>query len=317
MILAFRFGPIPVRIHAWFPVAALILALGAHHGPAGIATRAVGFLITAFAHDLAHAAAARSFGAPAEVNLTLYRGGLGSWIVSLSPVRKVVVSLAGPAVSLVIAVVTMGIVHADPSVGEVGVDALRYLGFVNLGWGLLNLLPLLPLDGGHALVALLDGATKKRGEESVRLLSIACAAVLGLVGALHRAFLPVFVCGVVALHNARALRTQGARNGESIMRVHLQAAFDALERGEAATAIGHCREVLSASTSPATRRDAVRLLAYAYASVDSWGRLMDLLESGGVSALEDGELEKYERTARELGRRKDAERIASLRHGIA
>ncbi len=312
MTLTLRLGPIPVRINPGLIFIALLLGLGPQRGPLAIAARAVAFLATVFAHDLAHAAAARSFGAPAEVHLTLFRAGFGSWIGSLSRVRKVVVCLAGPIVSLAVAAVAFALVHARPPLGEVGAGALRYLGWINLGWGLLNLLPILPLDAGHALVALLDGATKGRGEQSVRWLSIACATALGLAAASSRLMLPVFICGLVAFQNANALRALGARNGESILRMRLQAAFAALERGEATTAIGHCHEVLRASTSPATRKDAVRLLAYGYASAEAWGKLMNLLESGGALALEAGELEKYERTARELGRSVEAQRIASL-----
>jgi len=61
----------------------------------------------------------------------------------------------------------------------------------------------------------------------------------------------------------------------------------------------------------------VRLLAYAYASVGAWGKLMTLFESGGVLAFEEGELEKYERMAREIGRSEEAERIASLHSHVA
>ena|SRR5271166_3718143 len=79
----------------------------------------------------------------------------------------------------------------------------------------------------------------------------------------------------------------------------------------------HGRAVLLSSTGPATRKHAVRLLAYAYASVGAWGKLMTLFESGGVLAFEEGELEKYERMAREIGRSEEAERIASLHSHVA
>jgi hypothetical protein len=51
--------------------------------------------------------------------------------------------------------------------------------------------------------------------------------------------------------------------------------------------------------------------------MESWSKLMELLESGGVLALQDGELEKYERAARELGRREEARRLAWLRTRVA
>jgi len=317
MILAFRLGPISVRIHIAFLFVALLLGLGARRGTIGIAAWAIGFLVTVLSHELSHAIAARSFGMPAEVHLTLFRPGLGPRIRSLSPHQRVIACLAGPVASLSIAAMAFGLTGLHPSGGDAPRGMLQYLGWLNLGWGLLNLLPILPLDAGHALVALLDRVTKGRGELPVRWLSVGWAVALGLVAIRSGMTLPALICGLVAFQNVQSVRALGAANREEIMRGRLQAAFDGLERGETATAIGHCREILRASSGLSTRRDAVRLLAYAYASTEAWRRLMDLLESGGVLALEDGELENYERAARELGRAEEAQRIALLRHHIA
>lgn len=295
----------------------MIIGLGARGASTQVAIWAGGFLVTVFVHELAHAVLAHAFGVAAEVNLSLFRGGLGSAVGSLSVPRRVVVCLAGPAVSLVIAAMAFTIARAHPTGGALTSHGLLYVGWINLGWGLFNLLPVLPLDAGHALVALLDGATKGRGEPPARRFSIALAAALGLVAFHYRMAFPALIGGFVALQNLRALRGSRRSNREAVVRVHLQAAFDALERGEGVTATGHCRTILATSDDPAARRDAVRLLAYAYASMESWSKLMELLESGGVLALQDGELEKYERAARELGRREEARRLAWLRTRVA
>jgi Zn-dependent protease len=315
MTLKFRLGPIPVRIHAWFIVVVALLGLGAQRAPAQVAIWAGGFLATALMHELGHAIAARSFGLSAEVNLTLFRAGLGSRIGSLSAGRRVVVCLAGPAMSLLVAALAFAIARGVPS-GTTG-QAWSYLGFINLGWAVINLLPILPLDAGNAMVAVLDGPTKGRGEQPVRWLSIATVVVIGLLAVHYRMVFPAIICGFVAFQNARGLRTVEAGNREAIARVHLRAAFDDLERGDTTTAAGHCRAVLDASADPGARKDAVRLLAYAYATMESWAKLMELLESGGVMAFEDCELEKYERVARELGRSDDAQRIEHLRCRVA
>ncbi len=317
LTLAFRFGPIPVRVHIWFVLLSLLLGLGAQRGPAGIAASAGGFFVTVLAHELAHAFAARSFGVPAEVQLTLFRPGLGLQIALLSPLRRAAVYLAGPALSLSLAAIILPIARAYPAPTDVHAGVLRYLGWINLGWGLLNLLPILPLDAGHALVAILDRATNGRGEQPARWLSIGFAAVLGLVAIHFQMTFLGFLSGIVAFQNAQALRGLNAKNRESIARARLQAAFEAIERGETRTVVGHCRAVLSESTRPEARREAVRLLAYAYASTEAWGELMEVLESGGLVALEDGELERYERAARELGRSEEARRIALLRGRVA
>jgi hypothetical protein len=149
-------------------------------------------------------------------------------------------------------------------------------------------------------------------------MSIAVAGVAGLAAIWMRMPWAAAICALVAFQNALAL--QGARDRadrEAILRVRLAAAFDAMERGDAAVAIGHCIAVLEASFDGPLRKDAVRLLAYAYATGDQWRKLIDLLESGGVLALDPCELEKYQRAARELGRAEDARRLAFLASRLA
>jgi Zn-dependent protease len=320
MSLSFRLGPIPVRIHAWFLVASVLLALGAQGGLLGVLIWAVGFVVSAMVHELGHALVLRRFGAPAEVHLSLLRPAVGTRAASLPALKRAVVALAGPAASLALGGAALAVLHASPPSSAVVRAGLQYLAWINLVWGLLNLLPVFPLDGGHVLAAALDRAahrTRSEGNQIVHWLSVAFAAVAGVVALWARLPIPALLCASVALQNARSLRTRDQANREATLGVHLRAAFDALERGDVAVAVRHCRTVLGESLDPAIRRDAVRLLAYAYATGDDWGSLLELLEAGGVLALDAGDLDRYLLAARELGRPREAERIAVLRGDFA
>jgi hypothetical protein len=148
--------------------------------------------------------------------------------------------------------------------------------------------------------------------------SIASATALGCALLIAKAVLPALICGLLAFQNFRAVRVaREQRNREAVARVHLRAAFEALGRGEPRVAIRHFQAILGSSTDLAIRKDAVRLLTYAYATSNDWGRVMDVLESGGAQMLEQGELEKYQRAAGELGRAEDARRIGCLRSRFA
>jgi Zn-dependent protease len=318
MILSFRLGAIPVRIHAWLPLLGVLLAMGSHDGVLGAAVRVLGFVATLFAHELSHAAVARRLGAPAEVDVASFRGVFGAPIASLSPARRIVVCLAGPLVNLVAGTIAFALIRSSPSASTFGAETLRYLAGINLGWGLLNLLPILPLDAAQAFAAALDRPSGGRGEPIVRRISIGLAVVLGCAALAARMIFPVLVSGLVAVHNARALGlARELRNREAVLRVHLHAAHDALEREDTSIAVEHCRTVLATSTDPMLRRDAIRLLAYAHATCGDWSKLVALLELGGAEALDGAELERYQRAARELGRFDDARRIALLRGRVA
>jgi Zn-dependent protease len=310
--LSFRLGRIPVRVHLWFLLAGLAFGFATQRSPLWAAAWASIFVATAFVHELAHAVAASRLGAPAEVELSPLRVGHAARTRALSWGKRLLVSFAGPAASLVIGAAALAVVARHAPAGPLPAAGLRLAAWINLGWGLANLLPILPLDAGHALVAVLDRITGGRGEPPVRWLSLAMAAGLGVVALQSRAPLAAIVAALIALQNAQRLRAQ-PNNDENIRRVHLEAASAALERGDAAVAVGHCRAILEGAEDVLMRRDAVRLLAYAYATSGRWGQLMDLIESGAPIDLADGDLEKYERAARELGRARDALRIASLR----
>lgn len=312
--LAFRVGRIPVRLGLGLLLTSLAFGLGARHGILAATGWSAGLLVTLFAHEMSHAVAARAWGVPAGVELALFRGSDTTSTAALPPLRRVLVHVAGPASNLVLAATAFGLASARPSLA----GALHPLAWMNVTWGALNLLPILPFDCGKALVALLDALTGGRGERPMRVVSIALAAILGAAAVYVRAPILLLICFLVALQNVRALpHARSRRNVEALMKVHVQAAFDALEAGDAPKGVTHCLTVLAASKSPASRREAVRLLAYAYASTESWAHLMDLLESGGAMALEDDELVKYERAARGLGRAREAARIASLRTFVA
>lgn len=102
-------------------------------------------------HELAHALLARAFGAQVDhIALTLW-GGHTSYVArGMSHSRSALVSLAGPAANLVIALVAwaVGGTPALPPWADVLCDAIVLL---NLGLALFNLLPGLPMDGGRAV----------------------------------------------------------------------------------------------------------------------------------------------------------------------
>ena len=211
MTLAFRLGGVRVRVHLWFVVTALLLGCATQRGTVRIAVWVAGFLFTLVAHELGHAVVARRFGVPAEVHLTLSRETLGSPIQSLTPIRRLAVCVAGPVVSLAIGAMALLVARAFLPGAGAGPNALQYLGWINVGWGAINVLPMAPLDGGHALAAILDRTTKGRGDGPTRWVSFGCAIALALIAIRARMFLPVVIVLLVAIQNARGRRVAAAR----------------------------------------------------------------------------------------------------------
>jgi len=80
---------------------------------------------------------------------------------------------------------------------------LNDLLFVNFYWGLVNLLPVYPLDGGHAAAAVLERRDPYNGRRNSFLLSALTGAVLAIVGAVTGNLYLILLFGVLAAGSAQ------------------------------------------------------------------------------------------------------------------
>jgi Zn-dependent protease len=203
MNLRFRIGSIPVRVDPSFLVMTVLLnagmVLGAPVLGKGVLLLALWgaiVFVSVMAHELGHAFAGLSFGLRPEIDLHAM-GGTTSWSAGrpVSWPKRIAISLAGPAAgmatgALVLALGATGlfpllawpvlptlrdILLLRPETTTLGETAYVWLLSVNFGWGILNLLPVLPLDGGNTLMSALSWATGGRGELPARVISIGLA----------------------------------------------------------------------------------------------------------------------------------------------
>jgi len=125
------------------------------------------------AHEMAHALAARRLGVPVHnITLTWY-GGYAEFVMRPSTrLSEILIAAAGPVSNLAIAAVAFPLLHfvtmqssahlansnilmriEAPQLLERSVEELAW---TNLSFGVFNLLPGLPLDGGHIASAMLN-----------------------------------------------------------------------------------------------------------------------------------------------------------------
>jgi stage IV sporulation protein FB len=322
----FRLGSIPVRVHGSFLF--VVLALGYQPGPEVLPNLAQWFVVVfvgVLLHELGHALVGRRFGLTPRIDL-IGLGGLTSWSAEsarkLERVKRVAISLAGPFTGIAIGLFTLVTVrlraglppldfldHPTPKLTSLTQDIV----WVNLWWGVMNLLPILPMDGGNVLLQTLDGLTRGRGEKPARIVSIALAASIGLVFLLRGSPFFALLPALFAVQNIQALRGASDRERDLPLRAVLKSGFDALEKGDPSLGVRAANDVLARAADPGLRADALRLLAYGHLLTGSWGPLMELLESPAATAIDDAEMEKFERAARELDRPEEAGRIAAVR----
>jgi hypothetical protein len=78
---------------------------------------------------------------------------------------------------------------------------------VTIGWGLINLLPIFPADGGQIFLALLEGAQVRTARRIVYLTSIVVAAVGIVIAVVHEMQFLAFMAAGFAYLNIKLMRT--------------------------------------------------------------------------------------------------------------
>lgn len=241
--LRFTLFGIPVTIS--LSIVLLLAFLGFQLGdPVRIALWVVIGMVSILLHELGHALVARAAGTAPAIALA----GLGG-VTSYRPSPRtegrswsLAIGLAGPAVGIVLGLVAVG--FGAPCCGVVtgastGEFALSVFVFVSLVWSVLNLLPILPLDGGQALAALLPGTARQRQVRA----AIVGVVVGGLVTAAAVAAGLLFAAVIVGLLTWQNISVwRDARGATATAELadagDLRAARDALAagQGDAATA---------------------------------------------------------------------------------
>jgi Zn-dependent protease/predicted transcriptional regulator len=170
---------IEIGLHySWFIIAALIaFSLSEHFrqvnpswGPgliwiAALVTAAL-FFVTLLLHELAHSLVAQARGLKVRAITLFALGGVSQIQDDATDAKtELLVAIAGPVASLIISVGCLAIAlglgwhrSTEPQTAVTGV--LVWLGYINIGLAVFNMIPGFPLDGGRVLRAIVWAITK-------------------------------------------------------------------------------------------------------------------------------------------------------------
>ena len=183
-------GKIPIRIHPFFWVLALIIGwLNSFSDMASLNTAliktalwVVVITLSIIVHEYGHALSALAFGQKAKIDLVGFGGVTYRAGPKLALWKEFIIVLCGPLIGLCVAFLTFLIIN---KVGERPINIWRYIleitFYVNAFWTMVNLLPVQPLDGGRLLSIFLEGVFGLRGIKIAFFLSILIATAVGLL----------------------------------------------------------------------------------------------------------------------------------------
>ena len=207
----------PVRVHPAFFIMPLLLGNGlitpAVNQGVGLLVVTGIFFVSILIHEIGHAVAFRYFGSPSRIVL-YWMGGLAipessrAWgnrsNGALSPNQQIIVSFAGPAFGLALAVVFYGLVYLLggkvvllnegflPFFIPAFPEGSKYAGsgivfmicfggiMLNLFLNILNLAPIYPLDGGQIARQFMVKIDAYNGIRNSIILSLGCAILIAV-----------------------------------------------------------------------------------------------------------------------------------------
>jgi Zn-dependent protease len=234
--LRFSVAGIPVRVSPIFWVIAFLFGLSTNNILYTLIWVLVVFM-SILIHELGHAFAFRRYGLRSSIVLH-FAGGLtvpesvswgSSWAnVALGPRQEIFISLAGPFSGFVFAALLLGAVRAVGGslgvnwlLGFIPLPTLRTIPFggvylsilvyfllsVNIFWGLINLVPVFPLDGGNVARYLLLQVDPRDGVRKSLWVSVIAGGIVALLGLLYfRSIYMAFLFGFLAFQSYQSLQ---------------------------------------------------------------------------------------------------------------
>ncbi len=258
--MTFSLLGIPVHVTGafWLTAAFLSLAQLQASPQLMLATFAIVFLAV-LVHEFGHALVARAFGAKPVVYLHGFGGTTAMPGAKLSRGQSIVTTLAGPMAGFLLGALCVLGARYGGAPSETTRQILNRALFCTFGWGALNLLPVLPLDGG---LILRDVLGPRFGRAAYIISSLVGAAISGFFIAVWHEPIGAFLFGLATLQSVRNAWNFGEARRQEQARTAaagelLEAALRAFERDDLAEAERKAALALQFALEP-ERRDAAR-----------------------------------------------------------
>jgi stage IV sporulation protein FB len=318
----FKLGSIPVRIHGWFIIMAVVLGSN-DSNPARLATWVAIVFVSVLVHELGHALVGRAFGLVPRIELhgmggtTAFEAPANTEPRPLGAARNVAISLAGPFAGFALALVLFALQRAGLRPHHpLARHAIGLLFAVNVGWGIFNLLPMLPLDGGNVLRSILVGATKKRpelGDKIARVISVVIASAIAILAVQRREWWILYLGALYAFRNVQALRQAGQERADQSLADAIELGYRALERDQPRAAIALLEPAFArgSEASLELRQAGIRVYVAALLRDDRVAEAVDMIERER-RLIDPTDLERIVTALRDKGREAEAERVLAV-----
>jgi Zn-dependent protease len=217
--LNFSFFGIPIRVHPFFWLIALLMG-SSRKEPLAVLIWIVAVFLAILVHELGHALVMRAYGFYPWITLygmgglTSHNQGHDGYSKGSGALAQVLISLAGPAAGfLLAAVLVLGLMLTGGFSNPRLADLIGCILFICIVWGVINLLPIYPLDGGQIAREIFLKLSPQGGIQYSLMLSVVAAILTAIAGfiLLHDLFV-VLLFGYFAFTSYATLQAYRGRN---------------------------------------------------------------------------------------------------------
>lgn len=148
--------------------------------------------VSIFVHEMGHALFGRIFNRKVHVQFVAFGGVTQFHGKPLQGIREFFTILAGPVFGFSLFALSEWTLQSGVTSYPLFIYTLQRLALVNLFWNVINLIPILPLDGGQLVRVIMCAYMGNRGIKASALISSVCSGALAVIALMfHQLFLAV------------------------------------------------------------------------------------------------------------------------------
>jgi stage IV sporulation protein FB len=284
---------IPVRISPFFWVIAGVIGYINSRTLWGTVMWIVVILVSILIHEYGHAITSKMFGQTPRIELIAFGGLTYPAGKKITKGKEFLVVLMGPAFGFGLFLIASGILTLSAiTANAYAFYFFKILQLVNLFWTILNLVPVMPLDGGQLMRIIFEVCSKKNGMRY----AMGSSIVIGVIAAVFFLFLRFYIVGVLffilGFQNImmwKQMRHFKAEDRDDSLQKELEKGEVALESGHEDKALSIFEKLHSKAGSGMIQLNVCQYLAQLYyrkgRSQDAYDLLMPLRPKLTADAL--------------------------------
>lgn len=286
--MQFRLLNIPVRIQPTFWLF-LILFTNIYRDPSWVSIMVgVIFFVSLLVHEFGHALTAQQYGCRPTVTLEAFGGRAEYTGAKLSRKQQFFITLNGPLLESVLIFIPYFLLKGGMFADHPYVQHFLYMTMrINIIWCLLNLIPIMPLDGGKLVYYLLEAKFGERGYKYTLMLGMASALVIAPLLCLKGLFFFAVLLVIFGYQNYKSYKQNQSKTHKTNPFSSYMQGVEALKNNELDKAKSLLKTLLKSQDSN-LKHSSIESLAKVYCQENKTQKAYELLMNADHQRLKEG-----------------------------